>query len=94
MNEILTTLFLSNPYLPGQVCDFCNQLPEFRKAEQDYNAAAAKLRAQLGNEKFDEFEEILNWHLAQYARAYYLFGLGLRQEVLSALGRAGEGQTP
>ena len=37
MNEILTTLFLSNPYLPGQVCDFCNQLPEFRKAEQDYN---------------------------------------------------------
>ena len=85
MNEILTTLFLSNPYLPGQVCDFCNQLPEFRKAEQDYNAAAAKLRARLGYAEFEAFEETLNWHIARYAHAYYLFGLSLRQEILSAL---------
>ena len=89
MNDILKTLFLDNPYIPDQVYTFCEQLPEFQEAERDYNAAAAKLRAQLGSAKFDEFEEILNWHLAQYAHAYYLFGLGLRQEVLSALGQAG-----
>ena len=85
MNEILTTLFLSNPYLPGQVCDFCNQLPEFCQAEQDYETAAAKLRAQPGYAEFEAFEEALNWHIARYAHAYYLFGLSRRQEILSAL---------
>jgi len=50
--------------------------------------AAAALRARLGKD-YDDFEETLNRHLAQYAKAYYLFGVGLRQEVLSALGLAG-----
>ena len=88
MNEILKTLFLDNPYLPEQVCAFCDQLPDFQEAEQTYETAAAKLRTQLGYAEFDAFEETLNWYLARYAHAYYLFGLGLRQEVLSALGRA------
>lgn len=84
MNDILATLFLNNPYLPEQVYAFCNQLPEFRKAEQDYSTFAARLRAQLGSADFDDFEETLNWYLARYAHAYYLFGLGLRQEILDA----------
>ena len=84
MNEILKTLFLDNPYIPEQVCAFCDQLPEFREAERAYEEAADRLRARLGTD-YDAFEETLNWHLARYAHAYYLFGLGLRQEVLSAL---------
>lgn len=88
MNEILKTLFLDNPYIPEQVYIFCNRLPEFREAERDYEKAAGRLRSRLGTD-YDAFEEALNWHLAQYAHAYYLFGLGLRQEVLSALDRAG-----
>lgn len=84
MNDILATLFLNNPYLPEQVYAFCNQLPEFRKAEQDYSTFAARLRTQLGSADFDDFEETLNWYLARYAHAYYLFGLGLRQEILDA----------
>ena len=88
MNDILQTLFLDNPYIPGQVSSFCNQLPEFREAERAYEDLANALRQRLGGE-YDAFEEALNWHLAQYAHAYYLFGLGLRQEVLSALGQAG-----
>ena len=89
MNDILATLFLNNPYLPEQVYAFCNQLPEFRKAEQDYSTFAARLRTQLGSAEFDQFEEILNGQLAQYARAYYLFGLGLRQEILQTIGTGG-----
>ena len=85
MNDILATLFLNNPYLPEQVYAFCNQLPEFRKAEQDYSTFAARLRAQLGSAEFDDFEETLNWYLARYAHAYYLLLSGLRQEILSAL---------
>lgn len=88
MIDILSTLFLENPYIPEQIYQFCNQLPEFQKAEQDYEASAAKLRARLGPD-YDDFEETLSWYLAQYSKAYYLFGLGLRQEVLSALEQAG-----
>ncbi len=85
MNDMLKALFLNNPYIPDQVCAFCNQLPEFCQAEQDYETAAAKLRAQLGYAEFEAFEEVINWHIARYAHAYYLFGLSLRQEILSAL---------
>jgi len=88
MNDILSTLFLDNPEIPGHVYAFCNQLPDFLQAEREYETAAAALRARLGND-YDDFEETLNWYLAQFANAYYLFGLGLRQEVLSALGLAG-----
>ena len=48
MTDILAALFLNNPCIPEQVYAFCNQLPEFCEAEQDYEAAAAKLRARLG----------------------------------------------
>ena len=89
MNDILKTLFLDNPYLPEQVYTFCNQLPEFQEAERAYEEAAGHLRARLGRAEADNFDEILAHYLSWYANAYYLFGLGLRQEVLSVLGRAG-----
>lgn len=85
MNSILNTLFLDNPYLPDQVCAFCNQLPEFRKAEREYQAAEQALEEQLGYETVNRFDEVQSHYIAQLVRAYYLFGLGLRQEVLSAL---------
>lgn len=89
MNNILTTLFLDNPYIPEQVCAFCDQLPEFQKVERDYEVLAARLQARLGSAEYADFEEALNWYLAQYAHAYYPFGLGLRQELLSVLRQAG-----
>lgn len=89
MDELLKVLFLDNPYIPEQVCAFCNQLPEFREAERAYEAASDQLRGRLGAEEMDGFDEILARYLARYVHAYYLFGLGLRQEVLAALGQAG-----
>ena len=88
MDNILSTLFLDNPYIPEQIYAFRNQLPEFREVERAYEEAAGGLRAQPGPD-YDDFEETLNWYLARYVHVYYLFGLGLRQEVLSALGLAG-----
>ena len=85
MNNILNTLFLDNPYLPEQVCAYCNTLPEFREAEREYRAAERELEDQLGYEVLNRFDEAQSRYLARLAEAYYLFGLGLRQEVLSAL---------
>lgn len=85
MNTILNTLFLDNPYLPEQVTAFCKTLPEYREAEQEYRAAERELEAQLGYEVLNRFDEAQSRYLARLVQAYYLFGLGLRQEVLSAL---------
>ena len=82
-------LFLDNPYIPEQIYTFCNQLPEFREAERAYEEITGRLRAQLDTAEVNTFDEIVAPYLSFYAHAYYLFGLGLRQEVLSALGQAG-----
>lgn len=78
MNTILNTIFLDNPYLPEQVCAYCKTLPEFREAEQE-------LEKLLGYEALNHFDEAQPRYMARLVQAYYLFGLGLRQELLSAL---------
>ena len=85
MNHILNTLFLDNPYLPEQVHAYCNTLPEFREAEREYRAVEQELEDRLGYETSSRLEEIQSNYMARLVQAYYLFGLGLRQEVLSAL---------
>ena len=85
MNTILNTLFLDNPYIPEQVTAFCDTLPIFREAEQEYRTAERILSEQIGYDAFNRFDEVQSHYIAQLVHAYYLFGLGLRQEVLSAL---------
>ena len=85
MNDILHTLFLDNPCLSEQVYAFCKTLPEYREAEQEYCAAEQELSGQLSREAFCRFDQIQSRYVAQLVHAYYLFGLHLRQEVLSAL---------
>lgn len=86
MNTILNTIFLDNPYLPERVCAYCNTLPEFREAEREYRAAELELEKLLGYEALNRFDEAQSRYMARLVQAYYLFGLGLRQELLSALG--------
>lgn len=85
MNNLLNTLFLDNPYLPEQAAAFCAAFPELQAAERDYRAEQQALEDRLGYEAFSRLEEIQSHYMAQLVQAYYLFGLGLRQEVLSAL---------
>lgn len=85
MENILHTLFLDNPYIPEQVYAFCKTLPEYREAEREYYAAEQELSDRLGYDEFNRFDNIQSHYMAQLVHAYYLFGLGLRQEVLSAL---------
>ena len=86
MNEIVKTLFCDNPYLADQVCAFCDTLPAYLEAEQEYEAAARRAEAVLGLRGFQDFEEAISAYEARLTHAYYLFGLGLRREVLRALG--------
>lgn len=86
MNDILYTLFQDNIELPGKIYEFCKENPEFCRAEQEFEAISEQIAKKLGWELYLEFEGTQSWYMANLVNAYYLFGLGLRQEVLAVLG--------
>ena len=86
MDKILKTLFLDNLELDEAIAAFLAQNPEFVQAEQEYNATAQEIAQTVDRELYDRFECRLGRYLARLSDAYYLFGLGLRQEVLRAIG--------
>ncbi len=89
MNQtILQTLFLNNPEIPGEITKFCETLPEYVQAEREYSQAVRELLALIGYERFSRFEETLNHHLSYEVRAHYLFGSGLRRELLAGIAGA------
>ena len=89
MNQtILQTFFLDNPEIPGEIAKFCETLPEYVQAEREYSKAVQELLALIGYERFSRFEEALNNHLSYEVRAHYLFGLGLRRELLAGIAGA------
>ena len=81
------TLFFENPKLDTEIYTFCKSNQEYNQAESAYEAMMGDLRAKLGFQETEEIEECFLEYLSQLAHVYYLFGLGLRQEVLWALGR-------
>ena len=84
MDNILYTLFQENTELPGKVCEFCKENPEFCQAEQEFEALSEQIAEKLGKELYFKFENAQSWYMSKLVNAYYLFGLGLRQEVLEA----------
>ena len=88
MNMILYKLFQDNPGLAGEVAKFCRTVPGYQTAEADFASQADQISRLVGPECYLPFEAAMNAQLAYEARAYYLFGLGLRRELLSALREA------
>ena len=85
MNDKLKMLFVDNPELDEEIEAFCTQDPAFLKTEQEFYEVAHKIAAVVGFELYNRFERCFRNYLACYADLYYLFGLGLRQEIISAL---------
>ncbi len=86
MNQtILQTLFLDNPELSSCLRQFCKTLPEYAQAEQNLHAAAEELERTLGYEAYCQLEDTVNRYFGVLEKAYYLFGLGIRGEVLQAI---------
>ena len=85
MNAVLYTLFQDNTELPGKVYEFCKENAEFCQAEREFEAISRQVAEKLGKDLYFDFENAQSWYMAKLVNAYYLFGLGLRQAVLSAL---------
>jgi len=84
-NTILQTLFLDNPEISGEIARFCDSLPEYVQAERDFQQAVRELEALIGYERYIRFEEAMTWHMFLENRAYYLFGLKLRRDILEGI---------
>ena len=82
---ILQTLFLDNLEISAEIVKFCNTIPEYVQAEREYNKAAQELEELIGFERYSRFEAAMNAHLSYEVRACYLFGLGLRREILEGI---------
>lgn len=84
--SILRALFTENPQLPHEIYRFCNSLPDYVQARQAYLQAAGEVEQLLGPQRYLLYEDLLNRYIAAEERAFYLFGLRLRRELLAALG--------
>ena len=85
MDHSIKKLFWENTYIHEQIYQFCNARPTYERAKQTYEAFAQRIDDCMGRDFYLRYEQALNDYIAQEVYAYYLFGLGLRQEVLSAL---------
>ena len=85
MNTLLKMFFFEHPDLPERVEEFCATLPGYFQAKQEYHAAAKQMARISGFELYDRFERALFRYTEYEVRAYYLFGLGLRRELMDAM---------
>ena len=89
MNDKIKMLFLDNPEIDEAIKRFYEQDPEYLRIKEEFYETAHEIAKIVGFDLYDRFEQRFGIYVARSSDIYYLFGLGLRQEVLSALGQAG-----
>ena len=85
MNDHINMLFLDNLNLEEQIEAFCEKSPEYQEVRRRFFEAAHEIAAIVDFQLYDRFETSFGQLLSCSNDLYYLFGLGLRQEVLKAL---------
>lgn len=86
MSDNLKMLFIDNPEIDEAIKEFCEQSPEYLKIKEEFYETAHEIAKIVGFDLYDRFEQRFGIYVARSSDIYYLFGLGLRQEVLAALG--------
>ena len=85
MTNSMKTLFVNNPELDGQIAMFCAKNQGYLAAKQKFYDVGDEIGKIVGYDLYDRFEKQLIRYLGCSNDIYYLFGLGLRQDILSAL---------
>lgn len=85
MKNHISSLFLNNPEISGEIRQFCLSFPEFQQAEHSARLALQHLENVLEKEEFYALEDAITAYYALEAQAHYLFGLNLRQELRAEL---------
>lgn len=85
MSKKLESIFFDNPGLTDELSAFCATIPEYVQAEQRFQQITMDISKTMDFDTYDRFERGLWDYIGRLADAYYLFGLGLRQEVMAAM---------
>lgn len=89
MKPTIKSIFYDNPLLEEELTAFLARDPELSQAQRALYEAADQLAQIAGFGLYDAFEQRLWTYTARLSSLYYFFGLGLRQEVLGAMGAEG-----
>ena len=84
----LSSLFL-NDTVDEEIEAFCASDPEYLKTKQEFYEIADQFEKLAGPGLYDVFEKSLWAYMYRTADLYYLYGLGLRQEILQTFGTGG-----
>ena len=85
MNTNLETLFCDSQLIDEEITAFLAQDPEYVQREQEFYETAHKIAALAGFDLYVAFVRRLGAYLDRMTDLYYLFGLGLRQDILRAM---------
>ena len=84
--NVLPPLFLESTTLDAQLEAYCTNAPGYQKLREEFFETMDQIFQRIDFDLYDTFEERFGAYLYRTAELYYLFGLGLRQEVLQTLG--------
>ena len=84
----LPSLFLNNA-IATEIESICASAPEFIRAQQEFYKITEQIETLASPDLYDAFEKSLWTYLYRTANLYYLYGLGLRQDILRTLGTGG-----
>lgn len=80
----LPSLFL-NDTIDAEIEAFCASDLELLSRKQQFYTAAHEIAELVGHDLYDAFETSLGAYWSRASDLYYLYGLGLRQEILQVL---------
>ena len=79
---MIDALFLRNEEIEEKIFSFCNDNPRYIAVKQQFLKESERIQEFIGYERYDQFESCFWNYLNCTADLYYLFGLGLRQELI------------
>ena len=64
MSQLLHRIFFDNPEIPAQIYRFCQGIPEYVQAREEYYALVQELETAMGRQWYFTFEARLNQYWA------------------------------
>ena len=86
MQDLLAELLWRNVEIDEAAARLCQALPGFSEAKQAYDGLSEQLRKIAGHDLYDQYFAELIRYTGYEVQSYYSLGLGLREEMVRALG--------
>ena len=86
MQDLIVELLWRNIEIDEAADRLRQTLPGFQEAKQTYHALAEQIQSIVGYDLYNQYYTQLMRYTNYEAQAYYSLGLGLREDVVKALG--------